>query len=360
MIHSASNGSIPSGRAPREKTAPAVLLTGGTGLVGSHLLLELVKRGRPVLALKRPGSNTERVEHTWRHYGDPEQVKEWLLRVHWVDADLLDESNLHAHLKNIRKVVHAAAMVSFLPGRRNEMIRFNTESTRLLVNLCLEKKVEAFAHVSSVSTLGIPLFNRPADETLIGAPDKSKSGYALSKFFAENEVWRGIAEGLPAVIVNPSVVLGPGDWTRSSGRFFQAVWNGLNHYPEGGTGFVDVRDVARILVELVDRKCFGERFILSAGEWSYRELFESISGSLGRNPPRRKISPAMLEILWRLEGLRSFLTGNEPRVTRETAVISRHFSRFSSEKIRNLLGDPFRPLEETIQDTARYFVEEKS
>jgi len=328
--------------------------------VGSHLLLELVRRQRPVLALKRPGSNTEQVERTWSHYGDPEQVKEWLLRVHWVDADLLDESNLRAHLKNIRTVVHAAAMVSFLPGRRNEMIRFNTESTRLLVNLCLEKKVEAFAYVSSVSTLGIPLFNRPADESLIGAPDKSKSGYALSKFFAENEVWRGIAEGLPAVIVNPSVVLGPGDWNRSSGRFFQAMWTGLTCYPEGGTGFVDVRDVARIVVDLADRKCFAERFILSAGECSYRELFEMIAKALGKDAPRRKVSSGILEILWRLEAIRSFLTGSEPRVTRETAAISRRFSRFSSEKIRNLLGDSFRPLEETIQDTARFFLKEKS
>ena len=360
MTHSLTNDTSPSGQAHLKETAPIVLLTGGAGLVGSHLLLELVRRKCSVLALKRPESNTAQVERTWRHYGDPVQVKEWLSRVHWADADLLDESDLRAYLKNIRTVVHAAAMVSFLPGRRNEMIRFNTESTRLLVDLSLENGVDAFAYVSSVSTLGIPLFKRPADETLIGAPDKSKSGYALSKFFAENEVWRGITEGLPAVIVNPSVVLGPGDWNRSSGRFFQAVWNGLNHYPEGGTGFVDVRDVARILVELVDRKCFGERFILSAGEWSYRELFESISGALGRNPPRRKVSPAMLEILWRLEGLRSFLTGNEPRVTRETAAISRRFSRFSSEKIRNLLGNPFRPMEETVQDTARFFLEEKN
>ena len=278
--------------------------------------------------------------------------------VEWRDADLLDECGMREHLEGAGTVYHTAAMVSFNPRDYQKMISFNTQSTRILVNLSLEMGVERFGYVSSVSTLGIPLAGEPATENLIGAPDRHRSGYAVSKFGAENEVWRGMAEGLNAVIVNPSVIIGPGNWTRSSARFFPAVWKGLKYYTGGGTGFVDVRDVSRAMVALINKGCYGERFILSAGELSYKELFGLIANALGKNPPEKQAPSWLLHTLWRMEYLRTYFTGKEPLITSETAAIAKRFNRFSSRKIRDTLRFDFRPLEETIREVAGIFMED--
>ncbi len=349
----------PESSPPSRNESFDTLLTGATGLVGIHLLLELVRRGNRIRALKRPGSDVAGVWRCWEHYGGKEEIESWREQVQWVDADLLDEPTMREQLQGIQTVYHTAAMVSFNPRDRKEMLAFNVNSTALLVNLSLELQIPRFAFVSSVSTLGVPLFGEPATEALIGAPDKHASGYALSKFHSENEVWRGIAEGLQAVIVNPSVILGPGNWNRSSSQFFSAISKGLKYYTEGGTGFVDARDVARALVDLVEKECFGERYILSAGELSYRELFEHIARELGRQAPSKKAPAWLLNILWRMEWLRSVLTGSSPLITRELLANSKKFSRFSSEKARAALGYGFHSPEDSIRDTAKLFHQEQ-
>ena len=218
-----------------------ILLTGGTGLVGSHILYELTSRGEKVRATRRSSSKTDIVERLFRFYSG-EDAPRLLGNIEWINADLADYYSLEDALKGVTHVIHAAAMVSFNPGEAQNMLAVNAEGTSNLVNACLEKGVEKFCFVSSVSSLGKHPSGKEVDEDVEWQPDDNRSAYSYSKFRAEMEVWRASKEGLPVIVVNPSVIIGPVDWKRSSGRLFYSVQKGMPFYTTGVTGFVDARD----------------------------------------------------------------------------------------------------------------------
>ena len=225
-----------------------ILVTGGTGLLGSHLLFQLVKHGKKVRAIKRKGSNTAMVERIFSYYSDdPHGI---FSSIEWMDADILDYGAMEDALDGIEEVYHCAAVVSFDSRDHNLMKKVNTGATANLVNLCLHHKVKKFCHVSSIATLGRTDNDGVTDEETYWKTSRKNSFYSVSKYGAEREVWRAMEEGLNAVIVNPSVILGPGFWHGNSG-LFRLVDHGLKYYTEGVNGYVDVRDVANAMILLM-------------------------------------------------------------------------------------------------------------
>jgi nucleoside-diphosphate-sugar epimerase len=235
-----------------------ILITGATGLVGSHLTFDLVSKGWQVMALKRPDSDLTMIRNVFRLYSDEPEVL--FSRINWVEGDLMDVYLLEDSLQEGDDVYHCAALVSFLPGDRKKLMRVNTEGTANLVNAALEKKVRKLCYVSSIAALGRPEHQDDViDERLVWKTSRNNSNYAVSKYGGEREVWRGIAEGLNSVIVNPGIILGVAGPTQGSSRIFNVVWEGLKFYPTGKNGFVDVRDVARAMLQLMESNISNEK-----------------------------------------------------------------------------------------------------
>lgn len=331
-----------------------ILLTGGTGLVGSHLLYELTAAGNKVRALKRNGSQFDIVKNIFAWYNPEGYTRQYEL-IEWVEGNIADIFSLREALKGIKQVYHCAAVVSFVPSERPQMLKINIDGTANLINACLSENVEKVCHCSSIAAVGRPDKGIWVDESLIWKTSRKNSYYSISKFGAEREVWRGSEEGLEVVIVNPSVIIGPGDPNRSSARLFTTVKNGLRFYSSGSTGFVDVRDVAGAMKTLMESDIANERYILNSQNLSYKELFTIFARHAGVKPPFFRAGKSLSEIAWRLEKIRSILMGSNPLITRETAKSANSKYSFSSEKIKTELGLQFTTIEEAAANTAGFF-----
>lgn len=319
-----------------------ILVTGGTGFVGSYLIRLLVQEGGRVRALRRPGSPTDLV----RDVAD---------RVEWVEADVTDLVALEDAFDGVTHVCHCAAMVSFHPRDQRRMMQVNVEGTANLVNLALERGVQRFIHVSSIAAIGRSKERTHLDEKSPWTHSKATTQYALSKYLGEQEAWRAQAEGLPVAIVNPAIILGSGFWDVGSARFFQQVHKGLKFWPIGRSGFVDVRDVAQFIHRLLDSDVVGERYILNAQNIPYREFFQQVAAAIDARPPSIKVTPLLAEIAWRVEWLKEKLLGLTPVVTKESARSSLNQFDYGNEKSLTMPGFTYRPLAETIRDTGRQF-----
>jgi nucleoside-diphosphate-sugar epimerase len=332
-----------------------ILVTGGTGLLGSHLLFSLAREHNELVALKRPSSDLEEVKRVFAYNAGSEDEPAPLFgRIRWVDAHLLNQAEMEEALEGISHVYHCAAMVSFQPRDRQKMIRFNTDSTACLVNACLAVGVQKLLHVSSTSAIGRSADGLPATEDMIWAHGKTSTGYALSKFRSEMEVWRGMEEGLNAVIVNPSIILGAGFWDRGSSSMFSRVAGGLKYAAPGVTGYVGVQDVVHAMIRLMHSDISGERFIISEGNYSYAEIFGMIAASLGVSRDLKKVSPTLLWNLKRLDSIAAVFRGIR-LITSEHVRAAFGEVHFSSEKVKTVLGMEFTPLGSVIEDVAAQY-----
>jgi nucleoside-diphosphate-sugar epimerase len=330
-----------------------ILVTGGTGLLGSHLLLDLVKSGRQIRAIKRAASNTEMVRKVFSYYvSNPDELAG---KIEWVNADLMDFGAISDALNQVTEIYHSGAVVSFFPKDHKAMLKVNINGTANLVNQAIERQVRKFCYVSSVATLGRAENNDVSTEETYWVPSGKNSVYAISKYSAEREVWRGMEEGLNAVIINPSVILGPGFWQDNSG-LFRLVWEGLKYYTPGMNGYADARDISKAMIGLMDGNHFGQRFICSAENLSYLELFSMIAKHLGKNAPTVNVPPAMTSIAWRVEAVRAFLTRSNPEITREIAITTSQLYAYSSAKLCNALNFKFRPVGESIREICGCFL----
>lgn len=334
-----------------------ILVTGGTGLLGSHLLLDLIKSGEKVRAIKRPSSNIKLVRKIFSYYTD--NPDELMNRIEWVNADLMDFGAIEEALSRINEIYHCGAVVSFYPKDHKEMLKVNIEGTTNLVNQAIHSKIEKFCYVSSVATLGRADNNGLTDENTYWKSSRKNSVYAISKYGAEREVWRAMEEGLNAVIVNPSLILGPGFWEDNSG-LFRLVWQGLKYFTKGVNGYVDVRDVSRTMIRLMSNHIFRERFIISAENLSYEQLFSLMAKHLGKNAPSVNVPPLMTKVAWRVEWVRSFLTGSKPEVTREMAITTAQVYTYTNEKIKKTLNFEFIPIEESIKNVCGLFLADQA
>ncbi|MBV8254715.1 MAG: NAD-dependent epimerase/dehydratase family protein [Chitinophaga sp.] len=323
-----------------------ILVTGGTGLLGSHLIRSLVEAGKPVRAIyrKEPAAQLEDIRH----------------KIEWVQGDILDVVGLEEVMEGIKQVYHCAGMVSFAPGN-NSLRKVNVEGTANVVNIALDAGVEKLVHVSSVAALGRAKDGEHISEESEWVPSKHNSQYAVSKFDGELEVWRGIAEGLPAAIVNPSIILGSGFWEDGSSAIFKNVYKEFPYYTRGVNGFVDVRDVAKAMIMLMDAPVSGQRFILSADNWSYKDLFTSMANALHRKPPVKEATPFMTGLVWRVERLKQMFGGKSPLITKETAHTAQLKVYYDNSKIQQFLPEfHFRSLETTIAETCQDYLRDHS
>ncbi len=331
-----------------------IFVTGGTGLVGSHVLLKLSERGEAFKALKRTSSSIDICKNVFTYYN----AKDLFDKINWIDGDINDIQSLEDGMKDCNLILHCAAIVSFHPSDVKLMRKINIEGTSNVINVALSMKINKIGYISSIAALGRNANYDIIDEECYFKHSKLESNYAISKFYAEQEVWRGIQEGLDAVIINPSLILGPGDWSKGSSQIFQKIYNGLIYYAPGSSGYVDVNDVAESLIQLLLSNIKNNRFIINGANLTYKDCFNRIAKQLGKNEAKIKITPILKEFAWRVESIRSFITGKKPLVTKETANSAMTKSSFSSNKIKKELGFKFTEIDDTIKKYANWFLDD--
>ncbi|RFC55474.1 NAD-dependent epimerase/dehydratase family protein [Brumimicrobium aurantiacum] len=331
-----------------------VFVTGGTGLLGSHLLVKLAQQHEKITAIYRNASKIKTVEKCFDYYLKSEG-KEFFKRINWVACDVLNVPELSEIVKGHKIIYHCAAIVSFARRDFVHMMEINRYGTENMVNLALEFGVEKFCFVSSTAAVGnkdIPE-EQEVDENGKWVLTDETSGYSVTKYSAEKEVWRGIEEGLNAVIVNPSVIFGAGDWSESSMKIFKTVSKGLQFYSPGANSFVDARDVANIMVELMNRNIFNQRYLCIGANSSFKNLFELISKHLGQKPPSKQVHPILMGITWRLSVFWAAITFSKPLITKSAANNAFNTIKYSNQKVKDELNYSFYSLEETVENAVK-------
>jgi dihydroflavonol-4-reductase len=312
-----------------------VLVTGGAGLVGNELIKQLLASGKNVRAI----------------YNKTQLADFKSPGLEQMQCNILDVVTLQQAMSGIEQVYHCAAVVTFNSRRRQEMFKTNIEGTANVVNTALDAGVKKIVFVSSVAALGRIREKQPITELMNWTEETSNSAYGQSKYLAEMEVWRGYAEGLEAVMVNPTIILGAGNWNEGSTKLFQSVYNEFPWYADGTTGFVDVKDLINVMMLLMDSNINGQRFIISAENKSYKEVFEMMAKAFDKKPPYKKVTPLIAKIVWRLEAVKSWVTKKDPLVTRETAKTALAKVQFDNSKLLKFLpAFNYKKLEDTIKE----------
>jgi nucleoside-diphosphate-sugar epimerase len=325
----------------------AVFITGGTGFLGAYIIQNLVEKGHTVRALRRSTSQLP--------FFIPSSVWE---KVEWIEGDVLDVVALEEGMHGADAVIHSAAIVSFMKHNRDEMYRININGTANVVNIALEAGVKRFLHVSSVAALGRTLNATTVTEEKKWEDTRANTHYAITKHQAEMHVWRGFAEGLEGVIINPSTILGYGNWHQSSCAIFKNAYKEFPWYTKGINGFVGVEDTAEAAVQLLFSGINEKRFIVSAENCSFQWLFTTIAEAFGKKPPHRYANKTMGEIAWRLEALKGTLTGKKPLLSKETAKIAHSHTSFdNSALLKALPGFTYQPLEAVIKKACAQYLQ---
>jgi dihydroflavonol-4-reductase len=331
-----------------------ILITGGTGLLGTHLLPELINSGEKVRVLIREPHKSKKVLSVWKYYY--KNAESLFDKIDWFKGDVTNKADVYDALEKVEKVYHCAACVSFDKAKKLEMFEVNVLGTRNVVDICIERNIKKLLHVSSIAAIG-----SEADQEFLTEennwPTSKKSVYSLTKTLAEQEVWRGMVEGLNAVIVNPSIIIGAGYPGQNSFQFFERVNKGLKYYTNGVTGFVDVRDVVKAMVLLMDSEINNERFILNGANLSYMDLFVKISSTLGVAPPHKYATKLLTSIAWKAEFILSILAGRNPKITSQTANSAHKIQKYSSLKLTDQTGFSFREIDDTIKDIGQFYLQ---
>lgn len=322
-----------------------ILITGTNGLLGSCVARTFLDKGvNPVAGLVRAESDLSHIDDIRG-------------KIQLVEGDILDQMVLEKYIGKNDTVVHCAAKVSYSKKDKDELFRVNVEGTRNIVNACLKKGAAKLIHVSSIATFGSRHTTvEPLTESHRKSLSNLKSNYAVSKYLAELEVWRGVTEGLNGVMINPSVIIGPAGWNNSSAQLFRYVWNENLFTIDGAMNCVDVRDVAEIVVRLYEGDYSGEQFIVSAERISYPDLFEKIAKGFNKRPPRIKVPRMALDLIYILDQIRSIITGSRAVITKEIKKAARGSTRFSSAKVRKELDVDFRSIDEAVRWTCNELV----
>ena len=318
-----------------------VFLTGATGFLGAYMAEYLLNQGYRIKALRRESSNIQSL---------PARLQQ---EIEWVEGSLHDLPWLETALADADYIIHAAAKVSFQPSDKAELYNSNVIATANLVNTCIAlqnkgQKISKLVFISSVAALGRNRNSQIIDEETKWEESGLNSWYGKTKYLSELEVWRAHSEGLPVVVVNPSVILGPGDINGSSTTMFRYALKSGKYYTSGTANYVDVRDVAQLAIQLMQSDITGERFVLNAGSISYLQLFSEMAGRFGSKAPSVKAGKFMSGLAWRASRIASLFTGKKPFITRETAQSAQSSYTYSSNKLLATIPFQFRSLEETL------------
>ncbi len=311
-------------------------VTGATGLVGSFICRELLRQGFNIRAVKRSGSEMN-------------LVSDIAHQIEWVEGDIRDMLWLRKNLKDVVRVLHCAAVVSYNQKDKELMHSVNVTGTSNLINACIDKGIEKLLYVSSIATIGKKKNSYSSDENSNWNYTELGSHYARTKYLAELEVWRGVAEGLSSIIINPSVVIGPGNWDKSSTKLLKYVWEESQFYLEGLINVVDVRDAANIAVKLLNSEENNERFIINAGAISYKDFFEKIADNFNKKPPRVKLNKIQLQTAIWFANFGSWILNKRTNLSSELPKLVNNRYTYSNNKIKKVLNYKFRPISQTLE-----------
>ncbi|MFD2822847.1 NAD-dependent epimerase/dehydratase family protein [Lacinutrix iliipiscaria] len=333
-----------------------ILVTGGTGLVGSHLLFELASSNQNVRAIYRTKQKLEVVKKVFSYFSDDADLL--FNKIDWVEANILDIPALTEAFQNINYVYHCAAFISFDPKDYYELRQINIDGTANIVNLSVANSIKKLCYVSSISTLGTCDDHSLISEETYWSPEADNSVYGITKYGAEMEVWRGTQEGLGAVIINPGLIIGAGFWESGSGMLFTKVHRGLSHYVTGTSGYVSVKDVIKCMTQLMESKIINERFIVVSENLSFKQFTEMASKYLMVKAPKKSVTPLMLKIAWRFDWLKSFITGKPRSLTKQNANTALTITNYNNNKIVEALNFSFTPIKTSIKDVSEQFLKE--
>mgnify|MGYP000530692229 CR=1 FL=1 len=329
-----------------------ILVTGGTGLVGAHLLYHLIKNDEKIRAIYRSKDSIEKVKEVFSFYTDDETI---VSKIEWFKADITDVPSMIPAFVGIKKVYHCAAFISFNPKDYREMRKINIHGTAIIVNLSIDAKIDKICFVGSIASVGDSINGKLIDEECEWNSQEDNSGYSITKFGAEMEIWRASQEEIDIVIVNPGVILGSGFWKSGSSKLFTQIYNGFKFYTEGITGFVGVKDVVNTMILLMNSEIKNERFILVSENKSFKEVFFSIADAFDKKRPSKKIKPWQTSLFWRVSWLLSKITGKEPLLSKYSARSAHSISKYSSKKIEKILPFQFQKIDEVIKETSKNF-----
>lgn len=332
-----------------------ILVTGGTGLIGSHLLLKLAQKNSKIRAIYRDISKLEQVKTVFSYYS--KSAETLFNTIDWVEADITDIPALESAFKNITHVYHCAGLISFALNDFKKLKKVNIEGTANVVNLCISNSIKKLCHISSIAALGTATNKHITEETHWN-PETDNSVYAISKYGGEIEVWRGSREGLDVIIINPGVVLGPGFWKSGSGKLFSKIRNGFNYFVTGSTGYVAVNDTVDAMALLMEKPIKNERYILVGENLSFKNIAKKIAYKLNVTPPRIEVKSYMLQIAWRLDWLKHLLFRTPRVLSKTTANTALNKEHYSSDKIKRDLGFKFTPIDNAINTTCAIYLKE--
>ena len=332
-----------------------ILVTGGTGLVGAHLLLKLVLEKHSVRAIHREESDLKRVKKVFGYYR--KDAGELFDKIEWVLADINDIPALEIAFKGVDKVYHAAAFISFDPTDYKKLQKINTEGTSNIVNLCIAKNVKKLCYASTIGAVGKTFDGKQTNEETPWTPQEANV-YGLSKYAAEMEVWRASQEGVPVIMVNPGVIIGPGFWNNGSGTIFKTARKTYGYYPPGGTGFISVHDVVAMMLKLMESPIQNERYIAVAENWSYHKVLTEITQTFGIKPPAKALKFWQLEIGRWFDVFKNLFSKTGRTLTKSHVRSLKNRQVYENQKIVDALGFEFRSLQEEIRFCCERFMEE--
>ncbi len=332
-----------------------ILVTGGTGLVGAHLLYQLSMEDTPIVAIHRSTSDLNAVKRVFSYY--TADFKPLFDKITWKVADVNDIPSLQKAFVGITQVYHSAAVISFNKKDDELLRKVNIEGTANMVNIAIDSNIKKFCFVSSVASIGKFKTQLEVTEENDWNSEDANNGYAISKFGAENEVWRGSQEGLDVIIVNPGVILGAGFWRNGSGKIFDSVYKGFKYYTEGITGYVGVQDVVEIMLVLMKSNLKNERYILVAENQSFKEVVFAIADEFKIQRPTIKITLILRELAWRIASIKALFTQKSAFISKESIRASNRLTYYSNKKITSSIDYKFASIEETIKKTCAYYTD---
>jgi dihydroflavonol-4-reductase len=334
------------------------LVTGATGILGSHVVLKLLQSNKPVIACKQKDSDLKKAEKLFSYY--KKRGEDLFNKIEWRDVDVRDVFSVEEAFEGIDTVYHCAGFVSFNKRDRKKLFKINESGTSNIIAACFQKKIQAFCHVSSIATINNLDYKEPLHENVFWKTSGKECDYALSKYNAEREVWRAMEEGLNALIVNPGVILSPGFWEQSSSKLFNVCYKGNKFYTNGMAGYISARDAAAIMIELTEKKHFANRYILVEDNYTFREILDLISGGFGKQKSSIKAGKSMLQTGRFFDFIASKISGNEQILTSAIVNAALNEQSYLNQKLKRAIDYKFIPVHEEIREICRFFEQDRS
>lgn len=324
-------------------------------MVGAHLLFELAQKNEKLRATMRPSSDIKQVRKVFGYYLDSTEADFLFNSIEWVEADINDIPALEKAFANVKFVYHCAALISFDPSDERKLRKANIEGTANIVNLCIFHKIEKLCYVSSVAALGSSGKDSKIDEFAKWNPEYDHNDYAISKYGAEIEVWRGTQEGVATIIVNPGIIIGPGFWDSGSGKIFRRIDKGLKYHFPKVSGFVGVNDVVRSMISLMNSSIKNEKFILVSENLSFEHVLKKTAQYLNKPEPKKQLQKWMIGFGWFFQKIGSWF-GLKREITRASISGLYEETHYQNSKIRQELGFEFTPIDQVLKKTAEKFL----